>query len=116
MDNLIPLIITGMAGLSVGALLTWLVMKSKATTAQSELKIKNAELIKQIESDQDKMNWLESTETKIRETFESLASRALKDNSEQILSQTKEQLDAMHKLMKGDWKTQNQEFKNLQIA
>ncbi len=100
-------------GLAVGFLLAWFIQQSRFGSRVESLKIENAELKKEIESNVEKMKWLELTEEKLKESFKALSSDLLIKNSQQFLNQAREKLNELLELQKKDWRIQKEEFKHL---
>jgi DNA recombination protein RmuC len=102
------------AGASIiGFLIAWVIQQSRFTGRLENLKIENAQLKKDIESDAEKMMWLELTQEKLKETFKALSADLLNINSRQFLQQAREKLGEVLELQKRDWGLQKEEFKNL---
>ncbi len=128
-------------GGSIGALLGWMLAKSRVGGAQTELRVEAAtaeaaraaareelqakeeglrfaleeneqlrERVARLEekrtADQEKMEWLNDAESKLREAFEALAGQSLQSNSEAFSQRTNEQMDGFLKRMQSDWQTQ----------
>jgi DNA recombination protein RmuC len=55
----------------------------------------------------------QAIEARMREAFEALAHRALASNSDQLLSRSREQLEALLKQVRGDWGTHKEEMRGL---
>lgn len=129
MDYFIP----GMAGLAVGAALGWLLatsrlaaMREQVRQAQElraeladlrsqkeQLQVALARLEKEKESDAQRLQWLTSAETAMREAFQSLAAQSLQTNADQFIVRAREQLNTIAQKLNGDWGTQKQEMKNI---
>ena len=62
------------------------------TLANTQLQTQMASLSKQLEASGEKTQWLETAEQQLREAFEALASNALKSNSEDFTSRTRQQI------------------------
>ncbi len=62
----------------------------KAST--TEMQIKLAEISKEREADSEKLSWLNSAQTQMRDAFESLASQTLQNNSDKFLNRSDEKL------------------------
>jgi DNA recombination protein RmuC len=56
---------------------------------------------------------MQAVEARMREAFEALAHQALASNSDQLLSRSREQLEALLKQVRGDWGTHKEELKGL---
>jgi DNA recombination protein RmuC len=77
------------------------------------LKVDNATLLRQVDCEQAKTQWVATAETKLREAFNSLAADALKGNSNQFIEQSKQQIDSFVKQLKGDWNTQKEQVEGI---
>jgi DNA recombination protein RmuC len=95
-------IIACLAGLVIG----WLVgtLRSAGKTARLEA---------ELSTERDRTESRGEDETRLREMFEALASQALKSNSETFVRQTRDQLESVHKQIKGDWSLQHEQFSKL---
>ena len=109
---MITFIYVAVAGL-VGFLVGWVIQQSRFTSRMENLKIENVQLKKDIESDAEKMKWLELTQDKLKETFKVLSADLLNMNSRQFLQQAREKLGEVLELQKRDWGLQKEEFKNM---
>ncbi|MFP4308329.1 MAG: DNA recombination protein RmuC [Desulfococcaceae bacterium] len=63
--------------------------------------------------DAEKLAWMERAETRLRESFESLAGKSLAANAESFLRQTRETSDSLLERLRGDWRTQKAEMGRL---
>ncbi|OGB68746.1 MAG: hypothetical protein A2Y94_07210 [Caldithrix sp. RBG_13_44_9] len=100
-------------GLVLGFLLGWLLQQLRLANRFNALMIENTRLQKDLESDAEKMKWLELTQDKLKETFKALSADMLNINSSQFLQQAREKLGEVLELQKRDWGLQKEEFKNL---
>ncbi len=77
----------------------------------------NENLIKQVERLSVQQDWLNQAESRLRETFQALASEVLEKslqlNSEEFLKKAKNQIENLFVAIKGDWQTSKQEIENL---
>ncbi len=110
-EILIAVSVTG--GLVAGFLLTWALMGSRYNAERTGYQVAIEGLRKEREADREKFRWLENAEEKLRDSFNALASQALRNNSTQFINQAKEQMETIHRVMKGDWNTQKQEMVNI---
>lgn len=97
----------------LGALLSWLIVKLKLN---QQVHQKDAEILSlnaRLSQEAEKLQWQQSTLEKLQETFENLANKALHENANRFLNQSKEQLENLRSIMKSDWATQSEEFKGL---
>jgi len=97
----------------IGFLIAWIIQQARLSSRIESLKIENAQLKKDIESDQEKMKWLELTQDKLKETFKALSADLLHMNTTQFLQQAREKLGEVLELQKRDWGLQKEEIKNL---
>lgn len=100
-------------GLVLGFLLGWLLQQLRLANRFNALMIENTRLQKDLESDAEKMKWLELTQDKLKETFKALSADMLNINSSQFLQQAREKLGEVLELQKRDWGLQKEEFKSL---
>ena len=56
-------------GIVIGFLFGWLLNSNRASTKVQELRIENAELKKDKETDAEKIKWLKSAEEQLKDTF-----------------------------------------------
>lgn len=73
----------------------------------------NAELRTRAAVDAERLQWLSSAERSLRETFESLAARALQQSAGTLMEQSRQQLDHFAQLLRTDWGAQKQELSGL---
>ncbi|UCG51508.1 MAG: DNA recombination protein RmuC [Candidatus Latescibacterota bacterium] len=85
---------TFFAGVVVG-LIVFLFKRHASEREAENLRIRIAELGKERETDAERIRWTEKAETHMRDAFEALAGRALKDNSSQITERAKTQIDGL---------------------
>lgn len=108
-----PIIVYITGGLVLGFLLGWLLQQLRLADRFNALMIENTRLQKDLESDAEKMKWLELTQDKLKETFKALSADMLNINSSQFLQQAREKLGEVLELQKRDWGLQKEEFKNM---
>lgn len=97
----------------VGFLIAWIIQQGRLSSRITNLKIENVQLKKEIESDAEKMKWLELTQDRLKETFKALSADLLNMNTTQFLQQAREKLGEVLELQKKDWGLQKEEIKNL---
>ncbi len=97
----------------LGALIAWIILNTRYNSFQNENIVRINTLQKENEMQREKILWLEKTEQRQRDTFDSIAAKALRENSQLFLSQSNAQLKSLRELMQGDWTMQRQELKNL---
>jgi DNA recombination protein RmuC len=78
-----------------------------------ELKDQVTEMKRERDLHEGMAQWLGRAEDRLRETFQSLASRALESNADQFLQRAHSQLDNIFERAQGDWSQQKTEFKKL---
>lgn len=61
----------------------------------------------------DRVQWVEQAEQKLRDTFQALASSTLRQSTEALISQSKEQLGHFSQVLRSDWGTQTEQMKGL---
>lgn len=99
--ELVPLV----SGLAAGTLITWFIMyvlgrRDREGAAQveplrrqlEEARQENVRLSARVESDQEKLQWMEKARKELADTFSALSSKALRENSAQIIHQSKESI------------------------
>lgn len=84
-----------------------------AREACQRMEVRAAESAKEREADAEKLRWVETAEEKLREVFQALASRSLRDNTDGFLKQTREQMGRLLTEVRGDWGTHKEELRNL---
>ena len=60
--------LSAIVGIILGFLIAWLVQQNRFSKQLETLKIEKVQLQKDIESDQERMKWLELTQEKLKET------------------------------------------------
>jgi len=93
-------------GITVGLAVGWLYARQRAAAIIARLET-------ELQGEREKSDWHTESDQRLRETFEALASKALKSNSETFVRQTRDQLDATLKQMKGDWSLHKEQITNL---
>lgn len=101
------------AGLIIGAIISWLVLRVRAQARMATLRIAAARLEEELRAERDKAASLDAVQERMRETFTALAHQALTSNSEQLLARSRDQLAALLQQVRGDWGTHKQELKGL---
>jgi DNA recombination protein RmuC len=82
-------------GLAIGLLVGWLISRNRAAGLAATLEAER-------KAAQDKAALLTQAETMLRDTFEALSARALKQNNENFLGQAKSTLESFQNLAKGN--------------
>ena len=67
----------------------------------------------QVESEGEKLQWLEKAQETLRESFESLSGKALRENSDEFLKRAREQMDNVKQLLQKDWGAQKDQIQHL---
>ena len=80
---------------------------------KERLGVQVARLEEKRTADQERLQWLDEAEMKLRETFEALAGKSLQANSELFSQRTTEQMESFLKRMQGDWQTQQVTLTNV---
>ena len=101
------------AGLVIGSLASWLVLRARAQERMATLRVAAAKLEEELRAERDKATSFDAIQERMRETFTALAHQALTSNSEQLLSRSRDQLAALLQQVRGDWGTHKQELKGL---
>jgi DNA recombination protein RmuC len=107
------LIIAAILGLMVGVLIGVVISQTRSSKKINFLNIENVQLKKDLEKDAERMQWLELTQEKLKESFKALSADLLSANSSQFLNQAREKLTEVLELQKRDWSLQKQEIKGL---
>ncbi len=101
------------AGLVLGSLISWLILRTRSHEKMAALRVASAKLEQELRAERDKAASLDILQERMKETFTALAHQALTSNSEQLVSRSREQLEALLKQVRGDWGTHKQELKGL---
>ena len=101
------------AGLVIGAVVSWLILRTQAQSKTATLRIAAARLEEELRAERDKATSLDAVQERMKETFTALAHQALTSNSEQLISRSRDQLAALLQQVRGDWGTHKQELKGL---
>lgn len=64
-------------------------------------------------ADQERLQWLARAEASLRETFESLAGRTLRESTTSLLEQSQAQLEQFSRFLKSDWGARTQELRGV---
>lgn len=90
------------ASLVMGAALGYLaaIVRGRVTTDRAEIQL--AQLQAERRADQEKLAWMQQSEAKLREAFDSLAARALQLTSEELLRRARDQGEAVMRKVEGD--------------
>ncbi len=80
---------------------------------REQLQIQRAELLKERDADAEKLRWLESAQQQLGDAFDALASKALRMNSEQFMTRSREQLEGFVKDLETDWATRREQLNNM---
>jgi len=100
-------------GLLAGILITWLGMRTRAQSRTAELRIERAKLQEELRSEREKASSVDAMQERMKETFTTLAHQALTSNADQLLTRSRDQLEALLKQVRGDWGTQQEQMKGL---
>jgi len=101
------------AGLVIGALVSWLILRARAQEKTSSLRIAKAQLEEELRAERDKAASLDAIQERMKETFTALAHQALTSNSDQLLTRSRVQLESLLKQVRGDWGTHKEQLKGL---
>jgi len=77
------------------------------------MEVRAAALVQEQAAAGEKLLWLETAETKLREVFQALASQSLQNNSGEFLKHAREQMGHLLTEVRGDWGTHKLELRNL---
>ncbi len=100
-------------GFVVGALVAWLWARMRSQEQQSKLRISQAQLEEELRAERDKAASLDAIQERMKETFTTLAHQALTSNSDQLLTRSRDQLEALLKQVRGDWGIHKEQLKGL---
>ena len=89
-------------GLALGAALGYLaaVVRTRVTSDRAQIQL--AQLQAERRADQEKLAWMQQSEAKLREAFDSLAGRALQLTSDELLRRARDQGEAVMRKVEGD--------------
>lgn len=79
-------------GLAFGLILGWVIFRLREGQRTADLRIANARLEQELRAEQEKLQWIEVAEQKLREAFTALASQSLSTNSQQFLAHAQKEL------------------------
>jgi DNA recombination protein RmuC len=101
MDGWSALVIAA-ACLLLGAALGYLaaVVRTRVTTDRAQIQL--AQLQAERRADQEKLAWMQQSEAKLREAFDSLAGRALQLTSDELLRRARDQGETVMRKVEGD--------------
>jgi len=85
-----------LAGLLIG-LTIWFVRRGADRREAEGLRVRIAEISTEREADREKLQWVDSAESKMREAFQALAGEALRSNAAQLTESARGQIDALVK-------------------
>jgi len=88
--------------LALGAALGYLaaVVRTRVTSDRAQIQL--AQLQAERRADQEKLAWMQQSEAKLREAFDSLAGRALQSTSDELLRRARDQGDTVMRKVEGD--------------
>jgi DNA recombination protein RmuC len=101
------------AGMLIGVALGYFVGWARGRVDSNQARVELAELQAERRADQEKLRWLDTAETKMREAFDALASHSLQTASDELLKRADEQIDSLLEQMRGDLKANKSDFKAL---
>jgi len=78
-----------------------------------QLKVHIARLEEERKASEEKLQWVDGAQEKLREAFGALASQALASNADQFIKRARDQLTSLLTQVRGDWGTHKEELKNL---
>ena len=111
--EMLYLLITFVIGGVVGGAIMRLWHKANSQGGDEALHIELAKLQSENQALTDRLEWTEKAEEKLREAFDSLASKSLRHNAEAFLKQAQTQMTGVLNEVRGDWNTQKSEMQNL---
>ncbi|MCJ7511974.1 MAG: DNA recombination protein RmuC [Anaerolineales bacterium] len=88
--------------LLLGAVLGYLAAIVRMRSASDRAQIQLAQLQAERRADQEKLAWMQQSESKLREAFDSLASHALQLTSDELLRRARDQSEAVIRQVEGD--------------
>lgn len=112
--QLILSLVLFVAGLSIGAIMAWLVAHNRLLTKSEQLKVQLAQLQEARAADIEKVQWVQQAQTQMREAFVALASQTLQSNSQEFLRQTKAELGYMVDPLKGNLTALDEQIRSLE--
>jgi len=87
-DTIVVIVSSFFIGFSIG-LVVYVVRRTKMQREVTNLRIELARIQQATETDAEKLTWISQAEVKMREAFEALAGKALRDNAVELSRQTK---------------------------
>lgn len=96
-----------------GALETEAYARQNVQAEKEKLQVQIARLEAARENDDEKLRWLETAQTQMREAFEALAGRTLETSTAAFMNRAQENVHSLMDRMRGDWKTQQAELRHL---
>jgi len=106
--------ITLLIGLAVGLVLGWVVFRLREGQRTADLRIANAQLEQQLRAEQEKLQWTEVAEQKLREAFTALASQSLSANSQQFLANAQREIKTLVDPLNQKLDTMDQQVRTLE--
>ena len=86
---------TLLIGLVVGLVLGWVISRLREGQRTGDLRVSSAALEQQLRAEQEKLQWTEIAEQKLREAFTALASQSLSANSQQFLANAQREIKTL---------------------
>ncbi len=99
-------------GAAVGSLVIWLSLRRRLVS-EHRANVENARLEEELRAERSKIASWEGVQERMRETFTTLAHQALASNADQLLTRSRDQLEALLREVRGDWGTHKEEIKGL---
>lgn len=107
------IISAALAGLVLGSLIAWLWASRRTRQHVEDLQVQLIQAQAEAAAGEEKRQWLESSQQQMRDSFQALASEALKTNSDELVKRSQEQTSSLLAQVSGDWQTQKAEFQGL---
>ncbi len=101
-------------GLAVGLLLGWILFRLRAGQHAADLRVVNAQLEQRLHAEQEKLQWTETAEQKLRDAFTALASQSLSTNAQQFLSSAQRELKTLVDPLAQKLDTMDQQVRTLE--
>jgi len=101
-------------GLVVGFVLGVVVFRSREGQRTANLRVENAQLEQRLLAEQEKLQWTDAAEQKLREAFTALASQSLSTNSQQFLTDAQKELKTLVDPLTQKLDTMDQQVRTLE--
>ena len=101
-------------GFAAGFAVGWAAFRLREGRRSADLRIANARLEQELRTEQEKVQWTEIAEQRLREAFTALASQSLSSNSEQFLTHAQRELKTLVEPLNQKLDTMDQQVRALE--